>query len=143
MCMVGGEGTCKSLLKCSLCQKPETCTDSCCFFPKPQTLFAKVIHHHLKQPELSPSSPPSGIQTARAIFLDNSFLSPGCTPVTPKEIPRKLLSWGISVWNGCFQGTHASGSICLPSEILSRKVSQGEQKACIGKCPEKETLNRR
>lgn len=31
----GWGGVCKSLLKFSLCQEPETCTDMCCLFLKP------------------------------------------------------------------------------------------------------------
>lgn len=103
-----------------------------------QALFAKVMHHHLKQLELflhihlhkhklGPWFP------GRAKFLDNSFLSPRYKHGSPEEILRKTLRWGISVLSGYFLGP-----IALPSEIFTKKAGQEQQKAykyIVGKCP--------
>ena len=63
--------------------------------------FPLHLHPHIRKP--GPGVP------GRAKFLDNSFLSPGCTPGPPEGIPRETLSQGISVWNCCSPGTPPSG----------------------------------
>lgn len=127
-----------------LCQKPETCTDSHCLFPKLQTLFTKAIHHYLKQPELYPPSPSPHTKLgpwfpSRVKFLDNSSLF--------LDVHLGLLREFLGRhWDREFQSEIIvpSGPICLPSEILSRKAGQGEQRAgIVGKCPKNEALNGR
>ena len=63
MCMTGGEGVYESLLKFHFVRNL-TLAQTCTLSPKPQTLFSKVSHQDLKQPEMvSPSSPPTHTQT--------------------------------------------------------------------------------
>lgn len=136
MCMMDGEGACKSLLKSSLCQKTETCADTLSL-SQAHALFAKVIHHHLKQLELSPSSRPPHIQIGpwgslyHKISWQFFFHLGAHLGLLKKLILKEMTSQGISIWNSC-----SLGPIALPSEILSRKAGQGQKKAhIVGKYP--------
>lgn len=96
---------------------------------KPQPLFAKVIHCHLKQSELSPSSLPLHPNRVPwgvpgwAKVLHNSSLSHKCTPIVSRGNSQGEWSQGILAWNCCSLGIPPSGSKnCLRKSSASRLV---------------------